>query len=517
MFLGASLNKKKDCMAIEFELPNNDASIIKVIGVGGGGCNAVNYMFEEGIEGVDFLIANTDAQALEVSQVATQIQLGPALTEGNGAGAVPEVGKNATLESLEEIKKECGTECKMAFITAGMGGGTGTGGAPIIAKALKEAGMLTVGIVTFPFAWEGPRRIRQAQDGIEELKKYVDSLIVISNDKLREIHGNLDLKEAFAKADDILTTAAKGIAEIITVPGTINVDFEDVSTVMRNSGVAIMGSAVAQGEDRALQAARAALSSPLLDNNDISGAKNILLNITYGNNAVKMDEIGEITGFIRQAAGPQTDIIWGTCLDESKDDELMVTVVATGFEADSPHNATPMKEPEKIFHELEVEQKVEAVVEPVNTEAKITAEEQEEIVEDTNSEVVYSMEPVLISSDGAEAKQEEVQLNGVNDGIEFEVTKVSSNEPEIVKPVAPINSVSPDLEISDDEMERMKVAMKRRKQLQNLSASFASTKGLTEMEREPAYKRKNVDLDAVPNPTDTNVSRYTLTEDEKKK
>ncbi|MCB0682529.1 MAG: cell division protein FtsZ, partial [Saprospiraceae bacterium] len=306
--------------------------IIKVIGVGGGGSNAVNHMFKQGIVGVDFAICNTDAQAMDISEIKTKIQLGPTLTEGRGAGSKPNIGKLACEESIEEIRQYLSNGCKMLFVTAGMGGGTGTGAAPIIAKTAQEMDILTVGIVTLPFTFEGRRRSEQGVDGLEELKKHVDTLVIISNDKLRQIHGNLSLSDAFAQADNILTTAAKGIAEIITVPGYVNVDFEDVNTVMRDSGVAIMGTAVAEGENRAKKAVDEALNSPLLEDNNIRGAQHILLNITSGKKEVTMDEIFEITEFVQEEAGFGTDLIWGNCYDESLGEKISVTVIATGFE-----------------------------------------------------------------------------------------------------------------------------------------------------------------------------------------
>lgn len=314
-----------------FDIPSNEKSIIKVVGVGGGGGNAVGHMFKQGITGVDFAICNTDAQAMESNPVPVKIALGPNLTEGRGAGSIPEVGKQSCIESIEDIRKWLSNGTKMLFITAGMGGGTGTGAAPIIAKVAKEMEILTVGIVTLPFKFEGIRRQRQAIEGLEQLKKNVDAILVISNDKMKQFHGNLALSAAFGQADDILTTAAKGIAEIITVPGYINVDFEDVNTVMRNSGVAIMGAATADGDDRAKKAINAALSSPLLEDNDIRGAQHILLNITSGTREVTMDEIGEITEHVQEEAGYGTDLIWGNCHDERLGDKISITLIATGF------------------------------------------------------------------------------------------------------------------------------------------------------------------------------------------
>lgn len=316
-----------------FDIPKDEPSIIKIIGVGGGGSNAVTYMYKQGIVGVDYAICNTDKQAMELSPVPVRISLGQILTEGRGAGSKPSVGKQACLESIEEIRRFLDSGTKMVFITAGMGGGTGTGAAPIIAKTAMELGILTVGIVTLPFTFEGRTRVGNGMEGLEELRKNVDCLVVISNDKLRQIHGNLTISQAFSNADNILCTAAKGIAEIITVPGYVNVDFEDVNTVMRSSGVAIMGTAAVEGENRARRAVDEALNSPLLEENNIRGAKNILVNITSGVREATMDEIFEITEFIQEEAGNDTNLIWGNCYDERLGEKVAVTIIATGFEA----------------------------------------------------------------------------------------------------------------------------------------------------------------------------------------
>src|SRR5690606_36676132 len=308
------------------------SAIIKVIGVGGGGGNAVNHMYKQGISGVDFIVCNTDAQALELSPIPNKVQLGASLSEGMGAGADPTVGENSAIESIEDIKRMLGSNTKMLFITAGVRGGTGTGASPVLAKAAKELGILTVAIVTTPFAFEGKRRRVQAEEGLGELRKYVDSYLVISNDRLRDIFGNLTMTAAFAMADDILTTAAKGIAEIITIPGYVNVDFKDVRTVMNDSGVAIMGNAVSEGEERALRAVEGALASPLLKDNEIEGARYILLNITSGKQEVTMDEVTIITDYIQEKAGLSADLIWGNCINESFENELSVTIIATGFQ-----------------------------------------------------------------------------------------------------------------------------------------------------------------------------------------
>lgn len=352
---------------IHFDMPPMRSNIIKVLGFGGGGSNAVNHMYKQNIENVDFIICNTDAQSLATSDVPVKIQLGPHLTQGLGAGANPEVGKKATEESLEEIRRMLEVNTKMAFITAGMGGGTGTGGAPTIAKVCREMGILTVGIVTTPFGFEGPKRMKHAQLGIEELKKQVDTLLVINNDKLRKQYGNLKMSDAFDKADTVLSTAARCITDIINSTGQINVDFADVCTVMRDGGVAILGNAQASGEDRAIRAIEQAITSPLLNDNDISGAKWILLNITSpsGEYEYTMDEVDTIQNFVREQTGEDTDVILGIGYDSNLTDELAVTVIATGFGHKDPFAApvVPAKKavevPKEVFVLNEAAPKVE--------------------------------------------------------------------------------------------------------------------------------------------------------------
>ena len=356
---------------IHFDLPKDQSSIIKVIGVGGGGSNAVNHMFSQNIEGVNFIICNTDAQAIAQSKVPNKIQLGPHLTQGLGAGANPKIGKEATEESLEEIKRILEVNTKMAFITAGMGGGTGTGGAPILAKICKDLGILTVGIVTTPFAYEGKKRIAQAEEGIMLLKNHVDTLLVISNDKLRHQFGNLKMKEAFAKADNVLATAAKCITDVINSTGQINVDFADVCTVMSNGGVAILGSASAEGENRAQTAIENALNSPLLNDNDIRGAKWILININSaeGEHEFTMDEVEVIQNHLIGQAGEDTDVILGLGYDNTLGSELSITLIATGFEHKDPFAKTALlkneateKKDEKIVMTLQMPSKDEKKV-----------------------------------------------------------------------------------------------------------------------------------------------------------
>jgi len=346
-----------DFGSISFDLPKNQSNVIKVIGVGGGGSNAINHMFKQGIKGVDFIVCNTDSQALENSAVPNKIQLGVTLTEGLGAGANPDVGQQSAIESISEIEKMLESNTKMVFITAGMGGGTGTGAAPVIAQLAKERGILTVGIVTKPFQFEGKVRYEQALLGVEKLRKQVDSLIVINNNKLREVYGNLGFKAGFSKADEVLATASRGIAEVITHHYTQNIDLKDAKTVLSDSGTAIMGSAVASGENRAKEAIIAALDSPLLDDNKISGAKNVLLLIVSGTSEITIDEIGEINDHIQSEAGYNANIIMGVGDDESLGEDIAVTIIATGFNIEQ-QNDIVNTEPKKIIHTLGTEQKL---------------------------------------------------------------------------------------------------------------------------------------------------------------
>src|SRR6186713_1209408 len=353
---------------IHFDLPKEKSSIIKVIGIGGGGSNAVNHMYSQNIEGVNFIICNTDAQAIALSTVPNKVQLGPHLTQGLGAGANPEIGRQATEESLEEIRRILEVNTKMAFVTAGMGGGTGTGGAPIISKICKDLGILTVGIVTTPFAYEGKKRIQQAEEGIKNLKQYVDTLLVISNDKLRHQFGNLKMRDAFAKADNVLATAAKCITDVITTTGQINVDFADVCTVMKNGGVAILGSATASGENRAQKAIEEALNSPLLNDNDIRGAKWILININSceGDHEFTMDEVEIIQNYLLSHAGEGTDVILGLGYDNTLGEKISITLIATGFEYNDPFTRKTKKEEPKKEEKVILSLKPEAIPAPVS-------------------------------------------------------------------------------------------------------------------------------------------------------
>ena len=348
----------KEFESIAFDLPKNQSNVIKVIGVGGGGSNAINHMFQQGIKGVDFVICNTDAQALQNSGVPNKIQLGVNLTEGLGAGANPDIGEQSAVESFDDIKRMLDTNTKMVFITAGMGGGTGTGAAPIIAKMAKELDILTVGIVTMPFQFEGKMRNEQAQKGIENLRAEVDSLIVINNNKLREVYGNLGFKAGFSKADEVLSTASRGIAEVITHHYTQNIDLRDAKTVLSNSGTAIMGSSTASGQNRAQEAITKALDSPLLNDNKIAGAKNVLLLIVSGSQEITIDEIGEINDHIQSEAGHGANIIMGVGEDEALDESIAVTIIATGFDVEQQDEISNT-EAKKVIHSLEDDQSMD--------------------------------------------------------------------------------------------------------------------------------------------------------------
>jgi len=388
---------------ITFDLPKNQSNVIKVIGVGGGGSNAINHMFRQGIIGVDFVVCNTDSQALHTSPVPNKIQLGVSLTEGLGAGAKPEIGQQAALESIEEIEKMLDANTKMVFITAGMGGGTGTGAAPVIAQLAKERGILTVGIVTIPFQFEGKNRSEQAMEGVERLRKQVDSLIVINNNKLREVYGNLGFKAGFSKADEVLATASKGIAEVITNHLTMNIDLKDAKTVLSDSGTAIMGSYVASGSERAKIAIQSALDSPLLNDNKITGAKNVLLLITFGSDEITIDEISEINEYIQNEAGHNANIIMGIGEDEKLEDSISVTVIATGFNIEQQKEIINA-EPQKIIHSLDGEQKLQhnltpnavstpvvSVNEPIANNVTFEVETPKEVSTETAQKIVFEL------------------------------------------------------------------------------------------------------------------------------
>lgn len=527
---------------MKFDLPKEQSSIIKVIGVGGGGSNAVNHMYRQGITGVDFIICNTDQQALDLSPIPNKIQLGSTLTEGRGAGSNPEVGKNAAIENVDELKDLFEKNTQMVFITAGMGGGTGTGAAPIIAQTAREMGILTVGIVTIPFGFEGRRRKLQADSGLAELRESVDTLLIICNDKLREMHGNLKISEAFSKADDILTVAAKGIAEIITVAGYINVDFEDVKTVMKDGGTAIMGSAAAEGEGRAVKAVSQALASPLLNDNDITGANYILLNITSGEEEVSMDEIDEITDYIQNESGNTADIIWGNGVDESLGNKLSVTIIATGFGNSEPEGFTTAKEPKKVVRNLtdNVNTNITAPSAKPEKSAPKAEEENEPRLKKANEEqksFEFMIRPNTSSTPSASKEStpesKEVKRYSLEDELSSEPTSSiddwtphSVGVPKEKEPSKtsftnipePMNTPEPAPKpISRSEEAQIRKSQDRIMKLKALSLKIKSPGGINDLEKEPAYKRRNITLDETPHSSESNVSRYTLSEDDDNK
>lgn len=519
-----------------FDLPRNQKSIIKVIGVGGGGSNAVNHMYAQGIKDVEFVVVNTDAQALKSSPVPLRLQLGANLTEGLGAGANPEQGRNAALESQDEIRELLADNTKMVFITAGMGGGTGTGAAPIVAKIAKELNILTVGIVTAPFMFEGKKKMAVAQAGIESLRENCDTVLVILNDKLREIYGNLAIRTAFSKADDILTTAAKSIAEIITIHQDVNVDFEDVKTVMKEAGAAVMGSSTEEGEGRAIRAAGAAISSPLLNNVDIKGAQKILLSIMSGEDEeLSMDELSEITEYIQEKAGDNAELIFGQGIDPELGKAIRVTVIATGFEmdklSDKPKNKefsapvsvfanpvanTPVANPEVVKTVINLDsgksQKVKE--EPISGGStftfslpKVPAAAPMKPVEEENEEFVFRVNP--IQEDHEEITQE-VKSGKIVFKLEDESQKKSEVLPKESEPVPQL--------FANDYYEQMKQkaiqrAHERFEKLKGNRAFNPSPDELKEKMNVPAYQRKNVVLNETQYSSESETSKYNLSDE----
>jgi cell division protein FtsZ len=485
--------------SFEFDLPAHHKSIIKVIGVGGGGSNAVNHMYNQGIKGVEFVICNTDLQALQSSPVPSKLQIGTTLTEGLGAGANPEVGRDAALENKEEIRNLLSENTKMVFITAGMGGGTGTGAAPIIARVAKDLNILTVGIVTQPFQFEGKKKGFIAESGIAELKENCDTVLVIVNDKLREIYGNLPVTKAFAEADNVLTTAAKGIAEIITVSGYVNVDFEDVKTVMKDSGAAVMGSATISGEQRALKAAEISISSPLLNNTDILGAKKILLSITSGEQAeLQMDELSEITDFIQERAGDEAEVIFGHGVDPNLGEAINVTVIATGF--DMPANGYTLEEQKKII-DLESSKQIklfdEELLKPEGHERLNSTPEKEIQI----SEKGYAFEPPTrdpLVEKKMEEQEEFIDLN----------SPVSEVAPDISNEI-----LTDSVELEDKRERLLQQARERSEKLKKVKNYNVSEDEYKEKWDMPAYLRKKVKLQDVPHSSEHEISRYNLNDD----
>lgn len=610
-----------DFSNISFDLPKNQSNVIKVIGVGGGGSNAVNHMYSQGINGVDFVICNTDAQALQNSPVPTKIQLGVSLTEGLGAGANPEVGKQAALENIQEIKEMLTNNSKMVFITVGMGGGTGTGAAPIIAKIAQELDLLTIGIVTSPFEFEGKMRNEQAQKGIEKLREYVDSLVVINNNKLREVYGNLGFKAGFSKADEVLSTASRGIAEVITHHYTQNIDLKDAKTVLANSGTAILGSATAIGVNRSEEAISKALDSPLLNDNKITGAKNVLLLIISGTEEITIDEIGEINDYIQAEAKSNVNIIMGVGEDEALGEAISVTVIATGFNKDQQHEISNT-EAKKIIHTLNDDQEAtfdftenriveasanqteEPIVDPrASNEEKIIYDLGEEVEDDfeiiattefiKNIEVIYDeiavddMGDFVITPVESEIKEESVSatdeeqisftfdlsLADVKNKPEIKEPKIDIDaievvEHQVVKPTKMIDedvyfsledyteledsltnaskpgslesetdeelnftlSSEPEININEQEVidymevspldvtiaELQQRAAERREKMKSFNYKFINkiNQNIEEIENEPAYKRRGVELDETSHSSEVNQSRTTLEVDD---
>ena len=551
---------------MEFDLPRDYNSIIKVIGVGGGGSNAVNHMFNQGIVGVDFIVCNTDRQALDISPVPYKIQLGAQLTDGRGAGMLPEVGMAAANENIDEIRDLLSKNTKMVFVTAGMGGGTGTGAAPVIAKVAKDLGILTVGIVTIPFNFEGKKRRLQAEEGLNKMRENVDTLLVINNERLREFGKDMSLTDAFSYADDILTVAAKGIAEVISVTGVINVDFNDVNTVLRNSGHAIMGSASAEGENRALEAVTSALSSPLLMDNEIDGARYVLLNITYGSKEVMMDEITEITDYIQEAAGATADVIWGHGLDSSLGEKISITLIAAGLK-DVPLNGFE-KAPERKVVDLHGENNKEITSLLTNPVSSVEGS--------GNSKDAFSEEPFLkseqitdntipaesISQNFGEKKsfdlfESAVEINpsailDVNNDtnfvqeIAFSKNQVTSNseekdvQPEFSWDIGVSNSDASESSTKIEEKEEIvrhmleeevimeldsevkhttpeeqqKIAQERSFKIMEYTNKLKNAEGIADFENEPAYVRRNISLNQSIPSSEESVSRFGLSEEE---
>lgn len=487
---------------MEFEMFSEYNSIIKVVGVGGGGCNAVNYMYEQGIPGVNFAVCNTDKQDLEKSGVPTKIQLGVSLLEGLGAGANPEEGRKAALEAEEEIRMYLGNNTKMVFITAGMGGGTGTGAGPIVAKVARDMDILTVGIVTMPFNNEGkPKRIK-AEHGIENMKENVDALIVVSNNKLYDIYPDLDIDEAFSKADDILATAAKGVTEIITKPGKINVDFNDVKRIMENSGVALIGIGRGSGDDRAEQAIQSAITSPLLEDTDIYGAKGVVLYISYGN-TFKMRELDLITETVQDETQSDCELIWGVCKDESLGDDIAITLIATGFETGETSKQRKKKvqvERNKVVHSLSQQQEQEEIVEPKVVISQVEVKEEKQVVEEIKlvqkprNTVVFD----LFDNDKEDDELIENPTKKVED--QFSLYELDVNQNEIA------NDDAYEAQDLEKELIRKRIAVEMQK---NNSVS------LHELEKEPAYKRYGLDINDDKDAIQSNISNYTIYDSEK--
>ncbi len=516
----------------EFQLPKNQSSVIKVLGVGGGGSNAVNYMHSNGIKGVDFVVCNTDSQALEASQVPVKIQLGAELTEGLGAGSNPDIGKKAAEESIDRINELLDSNTKMLFITAGMGGGTGTGAAPVIAEVAKQKGILTVGVVTNPFSTEGGNRKKYAKEGLVELRKSVDTLLIINNDKLIEVYGDLTLSKAFAKANEVLNTATKGIAEVISQHLLVNIDLNDARRVLQNSGTAVMGQSEASGENRAIEAVEGALDSPLLNDNDIFGAEQVLLKIVTGpgDDEIKMSELNKIKSKIQQAAGNDVNIIEGVGIDNNLESSISVTVIATGFEQKID------KDPVKIN-----------LSDPNNIEDYITTEK---VIEDDDKKIeslqtkIFNFDKEVLVQEIPSSEQDNINSKSFDDEnkIIFELdsqitpenisnAELTKSEVNIDNPAVIIDEIKNEDNLSDKNFEENEItdnfktqidknisptsnkgleSREREERLREISKKLRTPSGLTFLEEQPAYKRNNVTLENVPKSDKEDTTNFTL-------
>lgn len=496
--------------AYKFDIPSHHKSIIKVIGVGGGGSNAVNHMFNLGIRDVEFFVCNTDSQALQASPVPNKLQIGTNLTSGLGAGANPEKGKAAAIESKEEIRELLSDGTKMVFITAGMGGGTGTGAAPVIARVAKELDILTVGIVTAPFSFEGKKKVMLAEDGIQQLKDACDTVIVILNDKLREIYGNLAIRNAFAQADNVLTTAAKGIAEIITVPGYVNVDFEDVKTVMRDAGSAVMGSAQTEGDNRAKRAAENAIASPLLNDRNIHGSEKILLSIMSGEQAeLQMDELAEITDYIQEMAGDEAEVIFGHGVDTDLGESIRVTVITTGFD-NKEHRTRIHSEKNPKVYDLDSNKQIKLFDDQyVKKPATAT-----EVQEKEKAQEAAPVKSRTFTFERPEAREQEAEVNselsnhfvGLDKDYEF-INKIEEDQNQEL-----FSDSSRELDLKKDEL--LKRARERVEQYKEMKNNPLKDEGeYKEKWDTPAYVRRKINLQDVPHSSDRNISKFNLNDD----
>tara|TARA_X000001036_G_C20681676_1_gene806127 strand:- start:1850 stop:3469 length:1620 start_codon:yes stop_codon:yes gene_type:complete len=517
-----------------FDMPKHHKSIIKVIGVGGGGSNAVNYMFNQGIKDVEFVVCNTDSQALQMSPVPNKLQIGINLTSGLGAGADPEKGKNAAIESKEEIREVLGEDTRMIFITAGMGGGTGTGAAPVIASVAQEMGILTVGIVTSPFGFEGRKKSKQANGGIDALKEYCDTVLVILNDKIKEMYGNLSIREAFGQADNVLTTASKGIAEIITVSGHVNVDFEDVKTVMKGAGAAVMGSSEMTGENRARRAAEAAINSPLLNNHTIAGAKKILLSIVSGEEAeLQMDELTEITDYMQDMSGEDAEVIFGHGVDPTLGEKIRVTIIATGFSIDPNETAvkTDLNDDSSPDPNNENESEADSNEDQVNKVYDLESSEGinqislfgNDLEDDTEGLEDNDLKSIIptptfdhqISEEPHDPLKYDFELpesrDGDNEGFTFELESDTEGE---YDDDYPLEELIDNSHLLSKKTQMMEARRKREETIMNEKQDQPIfNEGLKEKWEIPAFERKCVKLQRVPHSMERNISKFSLNDD----